>query len=463
MKYINLNNLPKNKNNISWKDSTGCKCDFIYNEIKGTIEIINFKRLNNRTYLTIKYKTKTYDISSDNLCKCQIGGVLNKYDGNFKLEIGDRLNDSKRDISIIDRSIRIDKNNHSWKYYKYKCNKDFYEDWIVENSLLKGIGCSLCTNQTVVPGINNLATTDPWMADYLVDKEDTNKYTSKSGKKVKVKCPDCGRTKYIIISNLQKRHSISCICSDGKSYPEKFTHNILEQLDENFICQYNKSHSQWCDEKLYDFYLINHNIIIEVNGWQHVKDTTWKTKEEQQNIDEFKRELALNNGINKYIQLDCYQSYKDYIKNSILNSELSKMFDLSNINWDKADEFATKNLVKTVCEYYETHKGEMLLKDMAENFHISYTTFNRYMKQGNKLNWCNYNKKDNYKNTYKVMKSPRSKAIEVVETGDIFESASELEKKSEELYGIKFNHTHVSMVCSGKQNKHKGFHFKYVD
>jgi len=462
MKYINLNDLPKNKNNINWRNAVGCKCDFVYNEIKGTIEIINFKRLDNRTYLTIKYKSKTFDILSDNLCKCQIGGVLNKYNGNFKLEIGDRLNDEKRDILIIDREIRTDKNGHNWKYYKYKCNKDFHEDWIVENSLLKGIGCSVCTNQKVVKGINDIAATDHWMIEYLFDKEDACKYTSKSGKKIKVKCPDCGRTKHIIISNLQKRHSISCICSDGKSYPEKFIYNILEQLGENFICQYSKSYSDWCEDKLYDFYLINYNIIIETNGWQHGKDTTWKTKEEQQKIDEFKRGLALSNGINKYIQLDCYRSDKDYIKSSILNSELSKMYDLSNIDWDKADEFATKNLVKEICEYYETHKGEMLLKDMANNFHISYTTFNRYMKQGNKLNWCNYNKKDNYKNTYKIINNPKSKAIKVIETGDVFESASELERKSEKLYGVKFNHAHISMVCSGKQKKHKGFHFKYV-
>lgn len=463
MKYMNLNNLPRNKNNIDWIKSVGCKCEFVYNDIKGTIEIIEFKRLNNRTYLTIKYKSKTFDILSDNLCKCQIGGLLNKYNGNFKLEIGEKLNDEKRDILIIDREYRKDKNGKSWKYYKYKCNKDHHEDWIVESSLLKGVGCSLCSNQIVVPGINDIATTDPWMIPYLVDKEDAYKYTSKSSKKVKVICPDCSRIKYTLISRLQKRHSISCICSDGKSYPEKFTYNILEQLGENFICQYSKSYSDWCEDKLYDFYLTEHDFIIEVNGWQHGKDTTWKTKEKQQEIDKFKEELALNNGINKYIQLNCYQSDKDYIKNSILNSELIDYFDFSKIDWDKADEFATKNLVKIVCEHYESHKGKMLLKDMAEYFNISYTTFNRYLTQGNKLNWCNYDKKDNYKNTYKVINNPKIKAIKVIETGDIFESASELERRSEELYGVKFNHSHISMVCSGKQKKHKGFHFKYVD
>ena len=47
----------------------------------------------------------------------------------------------------------------------------------------------------------------------------------------------------------------------------------------------------------------------------------------------------------------------------------------------------------------------------------------------------------------------------------IFESASELEKQSEELFGIKITHQVISSFCMGKYigKTYKGFTFKYVE
>lgn len=461
MKFVDTSNLPRVNGNIYWRDTIGYTCNFVYENMSGEIEIVDFKRVNRRTFLTIKFESNTYDISSDNLSKGQIGGVLNKYNGNFKIEIGTIFKDDKRNLYIIDREYRKDKYHQNVKWYKYHCNNNNHDGWIVESSLLKGIGCGVCSNMIVLKGINDIATTDPWMIEFLANKEDAYNYTSQSGKKILMKCPYCNRTKNTTISDLYKMKSISCICSDRKSYPEKFMYNILKQLKQLFICQYNKCQASWCENRSYDFYLSNLNIIIETHGGQHSKDSSWTTKDKQQKIDKIKRDLALSNGIHDYIELDCSISDVNHIKNSILNSTLVNYFDFDNINWYQADEFATKNFIKDVCEYYENNKHNTLLCHMADNFHISYITFLKYIKHGHKFKWCQYDKISNYKNSHNIMEHPNNKAIIVIETSDVFKSATECERKSEELYGVKFNHTHISMVCSGKQKHHKGYHFRY--
>ena len=47
-------------------------------------------------------------------------------------------------------------------------------------------------------------------------------------------------------------------------------------------------------------------------------------RQEQREIDRIKRELALKNGISEYIELDCRYSDKNYIKESIIKSNLNK-------------------------------------------------------------------------------------------------------------------------------------------
>ena len=43
-----------------------------------------------------------------------------------------------------------------------------------------------------------------------------------------------------------------------------------------------------------------------------------------------------------------------------------------------------------------------------------------------------------------------------------FESCSELERQSEELFGIKLHNNNISSVCTGKQIQHKGYIFSYT-
>jgi hypothetical protein len=93
-----------NKLVIDWNKSIGCKVKFIYNNIEDWVEIVKYD-LKQHTIL-IKYKNKEYSILTDSFRKCRLGEILKVRTSDFKIEIGTRFKDSKRDIAIINREHR---------------------------------------------------------------------------------------------------------------------------------------------------------------------------------------------------------------------------------------------------------------------------------------------------------------------------------------------------------------------
>ena len=254
--------------------------------------------------------------------------------------------------------------------------------------------CPYCSNKQIELGINTIWDTDRWMCDLGVSEEDAKIYSHSSGKKITVTCPHCGNKKKIRIADLYIKKSISCICNDGISYPEKFIISLLNQLEIEY-----QHDNYWIENKRYDFYLPNYNIIIECHGEQHYRDKTGlkTTLKEQIENDEYKKQLALNNNINEYIVIDCRYSELDWIKDNILKSKLSKIFNLSNINWIQCEEFALSNKVKEICDYWRFHneinKEDLSIIDISKIFNLGRATIYKYLKQGTKLDWCNYNLK----------------------------------------------------------------------
>ena len=65
----------------------------------------------------------------------------------------------------------------------------------IERSLLyNNIPCHVCNKKVVKKGFNDLATTDPWMVEYFVNKDESTMYLSGSNEKVLMKCPICGKS-----------------------------------------------------------------------------------------------------------------------------------------------------------------------------------------------------------------------------------------------------------------------------
>lgn len=465
MRKVFLENLPKWENGISkgkinWKETVGHKVKFIYDDIEGLLKIIDYNNSNRK--IDIEYNDKRATMYSSDFIKCQLGRLLGTYTGNFKIEIGKIFKDSTRDLIIIDREYRKNNKEKYLKWYKYKCNKCGNEYWIIEYFLLDKGGCNACCNFGGKPtlGINTIYDTDKWMIPYLSNKEDAKKFRHNTNKKITVKCPYCNREKSICVSTLYKKHSISCICGDGYSYPNKFMFNVLEQLGVDFIPEYSP---EWIKPKAYDFYVPSLNLIIEMDGGLgHGKIIHGKskiTKDESIEIDNYKDEMARKNGI-KVVRIDCMKSEMEHIKQSLLNSRL---FNLSIINWSEVEKFALSNLVKQACDYKKDNLN-LTCKEIAKMMKSSPSTIRIYLKKGHKLGWCHYDaKEESIKN---IGKGGKLKGIPVEVFKDekslgVFESAKELCRQSEDIFNIKFDHSSICSVCRGELKHHKRYVFKY--
>lgn len=511
IREIFINDLPrkegwgsqKGKQVIDWANSIGYKVRFIYDDINGEIEIVGYD--NKTRYLSIKYLDKEpFGILIKSLQNCMLGEFLDKCTKEFKIEIRTRYIDDKRDITIIDRKyINKEKNNKNGKItilnekiYKYKCNKCGYECgehykhgkykgelWITESALLSGVGCSCCNNKITVPHINSIVTKEEthWMIPYFqVSYDEAKLYTKTSNIKVYFRCPDCGKIKdkSTSISNLYYDHSIGCVCSDGQSYPSKIMYNLLKQLNIKFKTEYSPS---WCKylyknkirKGKYDFFFENNNIkyIIETDGYFHKNDNNMNNQstEESKFIDDEKDRLAKEHDI-EVIRINCVISDIDYIKNNengILNSKLIELFDLSKIDWIKCEEYALSNLVKIACEIKRDNPN-MTTTEIGKMMGLHQDTIIKYLKRGSKVwKWINYYpKEERFKGSSKSGKM-NSKPVEIFKNGNslgTYNSATELERKSEEDFGVKLLQSAISSVCIGNytSEQYKGYTFKYI-
>ena len=121
-----------------------------------------------------------------------------------------------------------------------KCIIDGYQWEADPRKLMRGCQCSVCSNRTVMVGINDIATTRPDLIQYFKYKEDTSKHTSGSEKYIDVVCPVCGYEDNIRIYNLS-RFGFSCNGCYEKIYGHKrmpygywSRDTIQKYLEENY-------------------------------------------------------------------------------------------------------------------------------------------------------------------------------------------------------------------------------------
>lgn len=457
-----LEDLPhqngKFKHKIDWKKSIGCSFRYIYDGDEDFIKILGYN--NKKRHFIVEYKNSKYIISYSSMLKSNLQCILHPI--NFKYNINEIINEDKRNITIVNTKIERSNTNYLKKMYYCHCNNCSYEYWVIEGAIDYGRGCPCCSNQIVVPGINDICTTDPWMIPYFQGGEEEAKlYVSGSTKEIYPVCPDCGRikNKSIKIETIKHTRSIGCKCSNGISYPEKFFISILDQLNIDYKWQLNKNDFSWCGKYKYDFYLTDYNYIIETHGEQHYRDCGFgKIYNKQKIIDKEKEYLAIKNNINKYIIIDCRYSNVEWIKNNLEKSILYKIFDFSKVNFDKCNEFASKNIIKEICLYYEGHKP-ILSSSLAKKFKIGVTTLNSYLHKGNELGWCNYNPKDSHKYGSSYSGKNNTKKTDIYKDNKFiisYSSLKEMEEKSFKDLGVKLLAARASRAF--KENKlYKGY------
>lgn len=297
----------------------------------------------------------------------------------------------------------------------------------------------------------------PYLMKYLAHKKD-GELAFSTNKEVLTSCPDCEYEKFMKLSNLSFQGYKCPICNDGISFGEKFIMNVLYQLNVEFIYQFSSKHFEWCEKYKYDFYIPNKSIIIETHGIQHYEDSFsrcgGRTCIEEQKNDKYKEDLAIKNGIVDYIVLDCRYSNIEWIKNSILNSSIPQLYDISLIDWEKCFSFALNNLVKDICDYWKNN--DTSVAKITQYFQLSKSTIIKYLNIGTKLGWCYYNAHQ--------IKENEKKKISIYKDGILlgtYKSLNDLSKDYKLNHNIYLSVPCISRACHNQNGKYKGFVFRF--
>lgn len=386
------------------------------------------------------------------------------------------------------------------KWTCYKNNKHTFES--EPSNIYDGKEhCPYCMRKKAFVGETDLWTERPDIASLLLNPEDGYKYLSTGGQKVDFVCPRCNRIIKKKIGSVT-RYGFSCsYCSDNISFSEKIVRNLLIQLKCDFL---HDRTTDWSGNKRYDFYIPNINLIIETHGAQHYTTSfrsfnscrNARTCEEEIENDKYKRELALSNGVKYYIELDCRYSDFDYIKKSILNSQLSEIFDLSIIEWHECFKSTTTSDIILCANLWGN--GLRDTKSISKQTGIHISSVISHLKKASQLGLCdyvpNYNKNKrkqdainkvcelwnsgitnlkeisvitNMSYSYisiliKICREqnlfddvPKDKRILCVETGKIYDSTQSVKDDGYSLNA-------VIKVCNGTFNTHHNLHFNFI-
>lgn len=165
-------------------------------------------------------------------------------------------------------------------------------------------------------------------------------------------------------------------------------------------------------------------------------------------IDKIKDNLAIDHGI-EIIRINCFYSTKEFIKNNILESELLKIFNLDNIDWNKCDKNAVSSLVVRVCEYYNNN-NKPTVTEIAKVFGIQICTVSKYLYKGNDIGICNYR--------------PFNKIPVMIKENDEFITFDTMNDCKRYLIGKYDNITdsQMSWVFRKKKTEYKNIQFKYL-
>lgn len=332
-----------------------------------------------------------------------------------------------------------------------KCN----HEWLTPaNSRCNGSNCPYCAGQKILVGFNDLWTTNPDIASILYNPDDGYNHSKGTHKKVDWKCPDC---EYVIKNksiNKVCSNGLSCPkCSDGISYPEKFTYNFLYSLNIDFDFQ---KTFDWSESKRYDFYIPSLNMIIEVHGEQHYKlsfvNLSEKTLKQEQENDQLKEQLAKENGIKHYIIIDARESTMKWMKTNIKKSKLSELFNLDSIDWIDISKISMNSKLIEACSLFEN--DSLQPSKIAKLLKLSNTTILNYLKQGYALG-INKHWNSNYKN-----KRSSRKVVQLTKEGELicfFESI----KEALTTLGIEKG-SMISQCCRGNSRLKSAYGFKWM-
>ena len=470
--HCNIDNYEWETNLYNVGNRSGCPCCSSLARVRTIEEVNKWLGENNKTIICTYYDGTVSSRKSKFQC------LIDKHEWNTsfndvkngkgcpmcaRINIGNTLRKTHEEfveeMSVKNPNIEIlGRYASTHEHIECRCKIDGYKWNGMPSNLLRGKGCPVCAGKAVDVYTNSLGYLRPDLLKYILNTEDAYKYTEHSGKRIKCKCPICGFEKNVVVDSLSK-HGFSCDrCGDGISYPNKYFRAFIEQTNAQNI-QY-EWQPKWAKPYKYDIYFIYENIeyIIEVDGGFHIKDTNFSSVQKVKETDKIKDELANNHNITM-IRINAYESNSDYLSEQILKSELSRIFNLNNIDWNLCEVNAEKNLLFEVCKYYDK-LNDKIIEVVVSKFKINRNTITRYLKLGTKIGLCDYTPK----NSIELALERRRKAVIAFDGDNKIGEYCSLEECARQL-SIKYNKPFNSapMGASIKQNKtYKGFTFKYA-
>lgn len=288
-------------------------------------------------------------------------------------------------------------------------------------------------------------TTNPELASMLANPEDGYKYVEGSTEKVHWKCITCNKLYKSKSIEMVNKNGLSCSnCSDGVSYSEKVMSNILKYICVDFG---NNITFYWSDAKRYDFYIPSLNMIIETHGGQHYEkgfeSIGGRTLQEEQENDKYKYEMAMKNGIDKYIVIDCRKSELEWIKNSILSSELSSIFNLSVLNWNEIHMKSSKSLHVKILEMWNNGYDK---QDISAETSMSMATINNVLNKYDTIGLCKHSKLED------------EPLVQLDLKGNLIKEWDTIRQACNEL---SIDMIYITRVCKGIRKSSKGFKWKF--
>lgn len=336
----------------------------------------------------------------------------------------------------------------------FKCTKKScgYE-WFAAPSVIQcaGHGCPLCSGKVLVPSKNSIAVLRPDLVQYFENPDDAWNISPNSHKYSNLKCPDCGTKREMITKDLSHRGFNCQVCGPNVSYPNRFIRALMKQLANNLECLEYEWSQEWTMGQLYDVYfkINSKEYVVEMQGGQHFTPIWNKdiTAEELAEKDLQKANLAIEYGIIP-IAIDARESNADFIINNIYDSLLSKIFDLSVIDWGQCKEDAAKNIIKEICEYYnDTHDT---ITNISKKYKFERHTITKYLKIGSEFGWCDY--------TFRMQHPSVSKRVNVFDKEYnllcSYNSMKNCARELSKIYDITFNSTNIKRACLS----HKPYH-----
>lgn len=437
----------------------------IYNAHKGNVIALS-EYINNRTF--VKYKCLKHNYEWDGSPSIVMSGSTGcptcQHDRRIEY-LSDTLDSLKEKIfnSCGDEYKVLDNeylgHNHKMRFMHYP--NDGGKPHIVvsypSRILTKKSGCPVCSGMQTSKGYNDIATTDPEIASWFLNKEESYIYSKSSNKKVDFKCPTCGHISHKLINQVSRDRDIRCpICKDGISYPNKFIFNSLLQIQNKLDFLHREYQPNWCKfvynnttrKGIYDIYfgINNKQYIIEMDGGFHNKynHMSGQTVEESQYIDKQKDLLAEKHNIH-VVRIDSnYIGFEDryeYLRTNIENSELKDILPLSLIDFNEANIKSQKSLLIECCNLWD--KGYKA-SEIIEELHIPECSVSTYLRTGQKYDLChNYSARESYARS-------QGRKVVCVNTKEVFDTI----KDAERYYAV----DGIGNCCEGKTHsagKHK--------